>query len=113
LTSHARPSPTVAAIILREIEPLHLMFAEEICPPQNVQAMARAVRHSATPIATGERLNASYGFAELIDLGVVDILQPDITHVGGVTGYGRCRRRRRPVSGWRHAGRELRCRTER
>ena len=82
---HARPSPTVAAIILREIEPLHLLFAEEICPPENVRAMARAVRHSTTPIATGERLIASYGYTELIDLGVVDVLQPDIAHVGGVT----------------------------
>src|SRR5579862_5961757 len=82
---HARPSPTVAAIILREIEPLHLLFAEEICPPENVRAMARAVRHSTTPIATGERLIASYGYAELIDMGVVDVLQPDIAHVGGVS----------------------------
>ena len=82
---HARPSPTVAAIILREIGPLHLLFAEEICPPENVRAMARAVRHSTTPIATGERLIASYGYAELIDMGVVDILQPDIAHVGGVS----------------------------
>jgi len=82
---HARPSPTVAAIILREIEPLHLLFAEEICPPENVRAMARAVRHSTTPIATGERLIASYGYAELIDMGVIDILQPDMAHVGGVT----------------------------
>ena len=82
---HARPSPTVAAIILREIEPLHLLFAEEICPPANIRAMARAVKSSTTPIATGERLIASYGFAELIEQGVVDILQPDIAHVGGVT----------------------------
>src|SRR5690348_17251706 len=82
---HARPSPTVAAIILKEIEPLHLLFAEEVCPPQNVKARARAVRHSTTPIATGERLIASYGYQELIDLNVIDILQPDIAHVGGVT----------------------------
>src|SRR5947207_9536759 len=65
---HARPSPTVAAIILREIEPLHLLFAEEICPPENISGMARAARYSATPIATGERLIAAYGCAELIDL---------------------------------------------
>ena len=82
---HARPSPTVAAIILREIEPLHLLFAEEICPPENMKAMARAVKYSTTPIATGERLIAAYGFADLIDMGVIDILQPDIAHVGGVT----------------------------
>jgi galactonate dehydratase len=82
---HARPSPTVAAIILREIEPLHLLFAEEICPPENATAMARAVRHSTTPIATGERLIAAYGCTDVIDMGIVDILQPDIAHVGGVT----------------------------
>jgi galactonate dehydratase len=82
---HARPSPTVAAILLREIEPFHLFFAEEICPPENVRAMQRAARKSTTPLATGERLIAAYGFSELIDLGVVDVLQPDIAHVGGVT----------------------------
>jgi galactonate dehydratase len=82
---HARPSPSVAAIILREIEPYHLFFAEEICPPENVRAMQRAARRSTTPLATGERLIAAYGFNELIDLGVVDVLQPDIAHVGGIT----------------------------
>ena len=40
---------------------------------------------STTPLATGERLIAAYGFTELIDLGVVDVLQPDIAHVGGIT----------------------------
>ena len=39
---HARTSPSVAAIILREIEPLHLLFAEEVCPPENIRAMQRA-----------------------------------------------------------------------
>lgn len=82
---HARPSPTVAAIILREIEPFHLFFAEEVCPPENVRAMQRAVKRSTTPIATGERLIAAYGCSEIIDLGVVDVLQPDIAHIGGVT----------------------------
>jgi galactonate dehydratase len=82
---HAKPSPTVSAILLKEIEPFHLLFAEEICPPENVRAMQRAARHSTTPIATGERLIASYGFNELIELGVVDVLQPDIAHVGGIT----------------------------
>ena len=47
--------------------------------------MIKAVRKSTTPIATGERLIAAYGCADVIDLGVVDILQPDIAHVGGIT----------------------------
>src|SRR6202011_4633700 len=54
-------------------------------PPENVKAMARIARRSTTPIATGERLIASYGTRELIEMGVVDILQTDINHVGGIT----------------------------
>ena len=38
-----------------------------------------------TPIATGERLVAAYGCRELIEMGVVDIIQTDINHVGGIT----------------------------
>jgi galactonate dehydratase len=82
---HAKPSPSVSAILVREIEPLHLLFAEEVCPPENVRAMQRVARRSTTPLATGERLIASYGFNELIELGVVDVLQPDLSHVGGIT----------------------------
>ena len=47
--------------------------------------MARVSRRSTTPIATGERLVAHYGVRELVEMGVVDILQTDINHVGGIT----------------------------
>jgi len=83
---HAKTSPSVASILVKEVEPLNLLFIEEPCPPENVPAMQRIARRSTTPIATGERLIASYGCRELIELGVVDILQPDINHVGGITG---------------------------
>ena len=82
---HAKTSPSVAAIMVKEVEPLKLLFIEEPCPPENVAAMARISRRSTTPIATGERLVAHYGCRELIEMGVVDILQPDINHVGGIT----------------------------
>jgi galactonate dehydratase len=82
---HAKTSPSVAAIIVKEIEPLNLLFVEELCPPENVKAMARIAKRSTTPIATGERLVAAYGCRELIEMGVVDILQTDINHVGGIT----------------------------
>ncbi|MCI0420323.1 MAG: galactonate dehydratase [Acidobacteria bacterium] len=82
---HAKTSPSVASIIIKEVEPLNLLFVEEPCPPENVKAMARIARRSTTPIATGERLVASFSCRELIELGVIDILQTDINHVGGVT----------------------------
>jgi galactonate dehydratase len=82
---HAKTSPSVATIICKEVEPLHLMFIEEPCPPENVKAMARIARRTTTPIATGERLVASYSCRELIELGVADILQVDVNHVGGIS----------------------------
>ncbi len=82
---HAKTSPSVASIIVKEVEPLNLLFVEEPCPPENIKAMARIARRSTTPIATGERLVASFSCRELIEMGVVDILQTDINHVGGIT----------------------------
>jgi galactonate dehydratase len=83
---HAKTSPSVASILVKEVEPLNLLFIEEPCPPENIKAMQRIARRSTTPLATGERLVASYGVRELIEMGVVDILQTDINHVGGITG---------------------------
>lgn len=83
---HAKTSPSVASILVKEVEPLNLLFIEEPCPPENVQAMAKIARRSTTPIATGERLVAIFGVREICEMGVVDILQTDINHVGGITG---------------------------
>lgn len=82
---HAKTSPSVAAVIIKELEPLRLLWVEEPCPPENVKAMARIARRVSTPIATGERLVASYGVRELVEQGIVDIIQTDINHVGGLT----------------------------
>jgi galactonate dehydratase len=82
---HAKTSPSVASILCKEMEPLNLLFIEEPCPPENVKAMQRIARRSKVPIATGERLVASYNCRELVELGIVDIIQTDINHVGGIT----------------------------
>lgn len=82
---HAQTSPTVAAILGKELEPLKLLFIEEICPPENVEAMAKAARKTTTPIATGERLITHFGFREVIEKNIADVLQPDINHAGGIT----------------------------
>jgi len=82
---HAKTSPSVASILIKEAEPLHLLFIEEPCPPENVRAMARITRRSTTPIATGERLVASYSVQQIVEMGVVDIIQTDINHCGGIT----------------------------
>ena len=37
------------------------------------------------PIATGERLYTKYDFKRLLNAGGVDIIQPDLSHAGGLT----------------------------
>ena len=84
---HAKTSPSVASIIVKEVEPLNLLFIEEPCPPENVQAMAKIARRSTTPIATGERLMATLRLPRTDRDGRRSIfLQTDINHVGGITG---------------------------
>ena len=52
------------------------MEAQKQFPPGSVQLTANQLT---------ERLIASYSCRELIAMGVVDILQTDINHVGGIT----------------------------
>jgi len=82
---HAKSGPTVAVAICKEIESLNFMFIEEPCPPENIKAMKRVSDRTTVPIATGERLITHYGCRELIEQKVVDILQPDVNHVGGIS----------------------------
>ena len=82
---HAKTSPAVAVQICREVEGLNLMFVEEPCPPENVKAMKRISDRTTVPIATGERLITQYGCREVIEGKVVDILQVDVNHVGGIS----------------------------
>jgi galactonate dehydratase len=82
---HAKTSPTVASVIIKELDPLNLLWVEEPCPPENVWAMAKIAKRVTTPIATGERLIAAHGVRELIEQSVVDIIQTDANHVGGIT----------------------------
>ncbi|HZW41006.1 MAG TPA: mandelate racemase/muconate lactonizing enzyme family protein [Agromyces sp.] len=39
------------------------------------------------PIALGENLHTGYRFAEFMDAGVVDVVQPNIVRVGGITPF--------------------------
>ncbi len=82
---HAKTSPAVASILCKEVEGLKLLFIEEPCPPENIAAMRKIAERCTTPIATGERLIAAYSCRELVEQGIVDILQTDINHVGGIT----------------------------
>jgi galactonate dehydratase len=46
--------------------------------------MRKVKTHTDIPVASGERLATRWQFRELLDLAAVDIVQPDMTQVGGL-----------------------------
>jgi len=68
------------------IEPYRVRWIEEVLPPDDFDGYAelrQKVRHTA--IATGEHEYTRWGHLELLKRRAVDILQPDIHWVGGIT----------------------------
>ena len=61
------------------------MFIEEPVLCDNAEAFKDVARNCNIPIATGERLYSHWDFKKLLIDGYVDILQPDLSHAGGIT----------------------------
>jgi galactonate dehydratase len=75
----------MAKVLARELEPYHLMFIEEPVLPENNEALREIAAHTSTPIATGERMYSRWDFKPLFRDGYVDIIQPDLSHAGGIS----------------------------
>jgi galactonate dehydratase len=82
---HARPSPAMGLQFAKALEPHGLYFLEEPCWPEAVDDIARIQRAVSTPIATGERLVTQHAFRELFEKRACAVVQPDITHCGGLS----------------------------
>lgn len=82
---HGRIHKAMAKILARELDPFHLMFIEEPVLSENSEAFREIAQHTTTPIATGERLYSRWDFRRLLEQGYVDIIQPDLSHAGGIS----------------------------
>jgi galactonate dehydratase len=82
---HGRLRPSAAIRLGKALEPYGLLFYEEAVPPDNVQSL-RLLREAGLTmdIATGERAFTKWGFREIIEQQLVDVIQPDICHDGGI-----------------------------
>jgi galactonate dehydratase len=81
---HGRVHRPMAKVLARELEPFHPMFIEEPVPPGNNEALREIAAHTSIPIALGERLYTRWDFKPVLLDGFVDILQPDLSHAGGI-----------------------------
>ena len=81
---HGRFNPATAVAIARLLEPYRPGWVEEPVPPENLAALKKASEKITIPVATGERIHTRYEYRELFELQAADVIQPDITHFGGL-----------------------------
>jgi len=82
---HGRVHKPMAKILAKELEQFRPMFIEEPVLPENNEALREVARATNIPIATGERMFSRWDFKQLLSDGYVDIIQPDLSHAGGIT----------------------------
>ncbi|MEO6150699.1 MAG: galactonate dehydratase [Mucilaginibacter sp.] len=82
---HGRVHKPMAKILAKELEPFRPMFIEEPVLPENNEDLREIANHVAIPIATGERMFSRWEFKKLLQDGYADIIQPDVSHAGGIT----------------------------
>ena len=81
---HGAVPPATAKRLVKALEPYHPFFIEEPVQCQNVDVLADITHSTSVPIATGERLFTKWGFRELLEKRAATILQPDLSHAGGI-----------------------------
>lgn len=82
---HGRVHKPMAKILAKKLEEFDLMFIEEPVLCDNMESFRDVARACNIPIATGERLFSRWDFKRLLQGGYVDIIQPDLSHAGGIT----------------------------
>ena len=82
---HGRVHKGQAKAIARVLEPYHPFFLEELVLTENNDALKALHDFTSIPIATGERMYSRWDFKRILEQNAVDIVQPDLSHAGGIT----------------------------
>ncbi len=82
---HGRVHKPMAKILAKKLEEFDPMFIEEPVLCEHMEYFPEIAASCNIPIATGERLYSRYDFKRLLQIGGVDIIQPDLSHAGGIT----------------------------
>ncbi|HXS50162.1 MAG TPA: galactonate dehydratase [Sphingomicrobium sp.] len=84
LDFHGRVHRPMAKQLAKALEPLGLLFIEEPLLSENLEGLREIAGLVSTPIALGERLYTRWEFKPVFEGGAVDIIQPDLSHAGGI-----------------------------
>jgi len=82
---HGRVTKPMVKRLASAMEPYDPMFIEEPVLPEHNDALPALAAHTDIPIATGERMYSRWDYKEVFEDGAVDVIQPDLSHAGGIT----------------------------
>jgi galactonate dehydratase len=89
LDFHGRVHRPMAKQLIALVEPYRPLFVEEPVLSEHPEALKAITAGTHVPIALGERLFSRWDFKPFFEAGAVDIIQPDLSHAGGIS---ECRR---------------------
>jgi galactonate dehydratase len=81
---HGRMSPAMSIQLASAIEKHDIWFLEEPALPDNLPGLLQVRDATSIPIAAGERLFERAGYRDLFEARAVALVQPDISHCGGI-----------------------------
>jgi galactonate dehydratase len=85
---HGRARPDEAIRLIHALAPFRPRWIEEpIAPesPELIRPVADEARRRGISIAIGERLFSRWDYRAVLEAQLVDIVQPDLCHAGGIT----------------------------
>src|SRR5436190_10060398 len=82
---HGDHEPQTSMLLIKALEQFQPWFYEEAIQFQNLPLMADMAKKTYIPFATGERMVTKWQFRDLLTLNAASLLQPDVTHCGGIT----------------------------
>jgi galactonate dehydratase len=82
---HSSPGASSAIQLGRVLEGLDCMFFEEGVHYLNADLQAKLARNVKIPMAAGERLYTRWGYRQYFEKQALDLVQPDLCLVGGLT----------------------------
>ncbi|ATY64668.1 galactonate dehydratase [Cordyceps militaris] len=85
---HGRAHRPMAKQLAAALAPLRPLFIEEPLLAEHVEGVRALAARTSIPIALGERLHSRWDVKPFLDAaagGCVDVLQPDVCHVGGIS----------------------------
>jgi galactonate dehydratase len=84
IDAHGQLTTPMAVDFCTRIEDLRPFFVEEATQLEDLGELELLRQKTKVPLATGERSFTKYGFAEFCSRHLVNYVQPDVCHAGGI-----------------------------